>query len=102
AALSTATMSRLLSNDEWSRRFQVLTLVGHIAYPSWCCAVNTMYFCPSSLASLTIAFASNFEGLNFAAPASYWSHGMSQLCLIHSASLQIVPSDLWYSPPQYV
>ena len=95
-------MSRVLSNDEWSRRFQVFTLVGHIAYPSWCFAVNTMYFCPSSLACLTIAVASNFDGFHFAAPASYWSHGMLQFSLIHSASLQIVPSGFRYSPPQAV
>jgi hypothetical protein len=95
-------MSRVLSKDEWSRRFQVFTAVGHIAYPSWCLAVKTMYRCPVSLACLTIALASNFDGLNFAAPASYTDHGMLHRSLIHSASRQIVPSGCWYSPPQYV
>ena len=91
-------MSRFLSNDEWSRRFHVFTLVGHMAYPSWCFAVWTMYLWPASLASFTIAEASYFAGLNVAAFPSYTSIGMSHARLIHSALRHTVPSGRVYSP----
>jgi hypothetical protein len=89
-------MSRLNGVRSW--RFQSFTFVGHIAKPSWCLVVMTKYFCPAVFAALMTASASKSDGLNVVAFASYSTHGMAQLRLIHSASRQIVPSGRRYSP----
>ncbi len=57
-----------------------------------------MYFCPASLASLTIASALNEDGLNAAEIFSYSAIGMLQPLLIHSAFLHTVPSGRVYWP----
>lgn len=98
AVFSSARRSRPGSKDEWSRRFHAFCFVGHIAYPSWCLDVITMYFCPAFFAAVTIAFASKADGLNCRAAASYSAMGMPQERLIHSAFRQTVPSARVYSP----
>src|SRR6266545_2129534 len=77
--------------------FQLFTAVGHIANPSWCLLVITMYFCPAAFAVDTTALASKLDGLKVLAFASYSGHGMLQFRLIHSASRQVAPFAV-YSP----
>ena len=64
-----------------------LAAVSNIAKPSWCLDVMMMYFIPASLASCTMASASNPEGLNDAARDMYSLYGMSAWAefMIHSA-----------------